>query len=38
VDSPGHTLDFWFSATRDAQAAQAFFEKTLDAAHPVGRA
>src|SRR5262245_16857644 len=35
VDSQGHTLDFYFSATRDAQAAQAFFEQTLDAPHPV---
>src|SRR5712691_3126559 len=35
MDSNGHTLDFWFSATRDAAAAQAFFEKTLDAPHTV---
>ena len=35
VDSAGHTLDFRLSATRDAQAAQAFFEKTLDAPHTV---
>ena len=35
VDSVGHTLDFRLSATRDAQAAQAFFEKTLDAPHTV---
>jgi IS6 family transposase len=35
VDSAGHTLDFWFSATRDAVAAQAFFEKTLSAPHTV---
>jgi IS6 family transposase len=35
VDSNGHPLDFWFSATRDAQAAQAFFEKTLGAPHTV---
>src|SRR5262249_35848561 len=33
VDSAGKTLDFYFSATRDAQAAQAFFEKTLSAPH-----
>src|SRR5262249_16781798 len=35
VDSGGQTLDFYFSATRDAAAAQAFFEKTLNAPHTV---
>ena len=35
VDSEGNTLDFWLSATRDAAAAQAFFEKTLGAPHTV---
>jgi transposase, IS6 family len=35
VDSLGQTLDFYFSATRDAAAAQAFFEKTLAAPHTV---
>jgi IS6 family transposase len=35
VDSDGNTLDFRLSATRDAEAAQAFFEKTLDAPHTV---
>jgi transposase-like protein len=35
VDSAGHTLDFRLSATRDADAAQAFFEKTLGAPHTV---
>src|SRR5260370_9295102 len=33
VDSAGHTLDFRFSATREA--ATAFFEKTLGAPHTV---
>ncbi|GHO71685.1 IS6 family transposase [Ktedonobacter sp. SOSP1-52] len=33
VDSQGHTLDFFFSSTRDAQAAKCFFLKTLDASH-----
>jgi IS6 family transposase len=31
VDSDGHTLDFRLSAKRDADAAPAFFEKTLGA-------
>ncbi len=35
VDSDGNTLDFYLSAKRDAEAAQAFFEKTLGAAHTV---
>jgi transposase-like protein len=35
VDSAGHTLDFRLSASRDAAAAQAFFEKTLGAPHTV---
>src|SRR5260370_1726812 len=35
VDSDGNTLDFRLSATRDAEAAQAFFEKTLGAPHTV---
>jgi transposase, IS6 family len=35
VDSDGHTLDFRLSAKRDAEAAQAFFEKTLGAPHTV---
>src|SRR5258708_38693645 len=35
VDSDGNTLDFRLSTTRDAEAAQAFFEKTLGAPHTV---
>jgi IS6 family transposase len=35
VDSDGNTLDFRLSATRDAEAATAFFEKTLGAPHTV---
>ena len=35
VDSAGSTLDFRLSATRDADAAQAFFDKTLGAPHTV---
>jgi transposase-like protein len=35
VDSDGNTLDFRFSAKRDAEAATAFFEKTLGAPHTV---
>jgi transposase-like protein len=35
VDSDGNTLDFRLSAKRDAEAAQAFFEKTLGAPHTV---
>ncbi|GHO89969.1 hypothetical protein KSF_000170 [Reticulibacter mediterranei] len=33
VDSQGQTLDFWFSPTRDGQAALRFFLKTLVASH-----
>lgn len=33
VDSQGNTLDFWLSATRDAEAAKCFFLKTLAASH-----
>jgi len=33
VDSQGHTLDFWFSETRDAKAAKHFFLATLAASH-----
>jgi IS6 family transposase len=33
VDSEGHTLDFWLSATREAQAAERFFRKALRAQH-----
>jgi transposase-like protein len=33
VDSRGNTLDFFFSPTRDAQAAKAFLLKTLAASH-----
>ncbi len=33
VDSQGHTLEFRLSPTRDAQAAKAFFAKTLAAPH-----
>ena len=33
VDSNGDTLDFLLRATRDRQAAIAFFRKTLGAAH-----
>ena len=35
MDSDGNTLDFRLSAKRDADAAQAFFEKTLAAPHTV---
>ena len=35
VDSDGHTIEFFFSAKRDAAAAQAFFEKALGAPHTV---
>jgi transposase, IS6 family len=35
VDSAGHTLEFQLSASRDAQAAQRFFVKTLDASHTI---
>jgi transposase, IS6 family len=33
VDSTGATLDFLLSATRDANAAERFFRKVLDASH-----
>ena len=33
VDIEGNTLDFWLSAKRDAEAAQAFSKKTLPAPH-----
>ncbi len=35
VDSDGQTIEFFFSAKRDAVAAQAFFEKALGALHTV---
>ncbi len=35
VDSDGQTIAFFFSAKRDATAAQAFFEKALGAPHTV---
>ncbi len=35
LDSAGNTLDFRLSATRDAEAATAFFETTLGAPHTV---
>ena len=35
VDSAGQTIEFFFSAKRDAAAAQAFFEKALGAPHTV---
>lgn len=35
VDSAGQTLEFQFSASRDAQAAQRFFVQTLDASHTI---
>jgi transposase-like protein len=35
VDSDGQTIEFFFSAKRNAVAAQDFFEKALGAAHPV---
>jgi len=31
VDSTGATIDFWFSAQRDAAAAKQFFQKALQA-------
>ena len=35
VDSSGATIDFWFSAGRDAAAAKRFFQKALQApGHP----
>jgi IS6 family transposase len=35
VDSTGSTIDFWFSAERDAAAAKRFFQKALQApGHP----
>jgi transposase, IS6 family len=33
VDSGGQTIEFYFSATRDAASAGAFFEKALGAPH-----
>jgi transposase-like protein len=33
VDTQGNTLDFFFSSTRDTQAAKQFFLKTLTASH-----
>jgi transposase-like protein len=30
VDSTGATIDFWFSATRDAAAAKRFFRRALN--------
>jgi len=33
VDSEGNTLDFLFTAKRNAKAAERFFRKTLNAAH-----
>ena len=33
VDSAGNTLEFRLSPTRDAEAAKAFFHKTLSASH-----
>ncbi|WP_040447748.1 IS6 family transposase [Ktedonobacter racemifer] len=35
VDSQGKTLEFWLSATRDAQAAKRFFMRALGACHTV---
>ena len=35
VDSDGQTIEFYFSAKRDAAAAQAFLEKALGASHTV---
>ena len=35
VDSDGQTIEFFFSAKRNAAAAQTFFEKGLGAAHTV---
>jgi transposase, IS6 family len=35
VDSEGNTLEFRLSPTRDAEAAQRFFSKTLGASHTV---
>jgi IS6 family transposase len=35
VDRDGQTIEFFFSAKRDAAAAQAFFEKALRAPHTV---
>jgi transposase, IS6 family len=35
VDAEGNTLEFFLSATRDAQAVKRFFSKTLQAFHTV---
>lgn len=35
VDSNGQTVEFWFSAKRDATAAPVLFEKALGAPHTV---
>ena len=35
VDSQGNTLEFLLSASRDAEAAKRFFQRTLKAAHTV---
>lgn len=35
VDSAGNTLEFWLSATRDAQTAKRFFSRALTAPHTV---
>lgn len=35
VDSPGPTLDFMPSPTRDADAAERFFRQVLRASHPL---
>jgi len=35
VDSAGNTLEFFLSASRDAQAARRFFSQTLQASHTV---
>ena len=35
VDSAGATLDFMFSATRDADATEPFFRKVLRASHTI---
>ncbi len=35
VDSQGNTLDFWWSATRDTEAARRFFNTALTATQTV---